>query len=123
MEQQYLVFNTKTELLRLEVSKIVYFEGDGNYTQIVTANKLKTVVCQNLTQMEKYLSEKLSDGCHVFMRVGKRFIVNTSYIYQINIHKQQLILSDYDHFAFALGISKDALRQMKELLVAKKTEL
>lgn len=122
MEHQYIVFNTKTELLRLDVSKIVYFEGDGNYTQIVTANKLKAVVCLNLTQMEKYLSEHLLDSKSVFMRVGKRFIVNTAYIYQINIHKQQLILSDYDHFAFALGISKEALRQMKDLLITKKSE-
>lgn len=36
MDSQFIVFNTKTELLRLDVSKIVYFEGDGNYTQIVT---------------------------------------------------------------------------------------
>ena len=59
MDSQFIVFNTKTELLRLDVSKIVYFEGDGNYTQIVTINKLKAVVCLNLTQMEKYLAEHL----------------------------------------------------------------
>lgn len=120
MNHRFIVFNTKTELLRLDVSKIVYFEGDGNYTQIVTVNKLKAVVCQNLTQMEKYLSEHLADSKSIFMRIGKRFIVNTGYIYQINTQKQQLILSDYEHFAFALGISKEALRQMKELLVTKK---
>ena len=34
MDHQFIVFNTKTELLRLDVSKIVYFEGEGNYTQI-----------------------------------------------------------------------------------------
>ena len=111
MNHRFIVFNTKTELLRLDVSKIVYFEGDGNYTQIVTVNKLKAVVCQNLTQMEKYLLEHLADSKSIFMRVGKRFIVNTSYIYQINTQKQQLILSDYERFAFALGISKEALRQ------------
>lgn len=121
MDHQYLVFNTKTELLRLDVSKIVYFEGDGNYTQVVTVNKLKTVVCLNLLQMEKYLSDSLSDSNHLFMRIGKRFIVNIDYIYQINISKQQLILSDYSHFAFALGISKDALRQVKDLLITKKS--
>lgn len=72
--------------------------------------------------MEKYLSDKLYNGSNIFIRVGKRFIVNTAYVYQINIHKQQLILSDYDHFAFALGISKEALRQMKELLITKNSE-
>lgn len=116
MESQFIVFNTKTELLRLDVSKIVYFEGDGNYTQIVTINKLQAVVCLNLSQMEKYFIDCKS----IFMRVGKRFIINTGYIYQINTQKQQLILSDYENFAFALGISKEALKQMKDLLITKK---
>lgn len=120
MDSQFIVFNTKTELLRLDVSKIVYFEGDGNYTQIVTINKLKAVVFLNLTQMEKYLAEHLVDCKSIFMRVGKRFIINTGYIYQVNTQKQQLILSDYEHFAFALGISKEALKQMKDLLITKK---
>lgn len=44
MESQFIVFNTKTELLRLDVSKIVYFEGDGNYTQIVTINLLAELI-------------------------------------------------------------------------------
>ena len=114
MDSQFIVFNT------LDVSKIVYFEGDGNYTQIVTINKLKAVVCLNLTQMEKYLAEHLVDCKSIFMRVGKRFIINTGYIYQVNTQKQQLILSDYEHFAFALGISKEALKQMKDLLITKK---
>mgnify|MGYP004434970905 FL=1 len=92
MDSQFIVFNTKTELLRLDVSKIVYFEGDGNYTQIVTINKLKAVVCLNLTQMEKYLAEHLVDCKSIFMRVGKRFIINTGYIYQVNTQKQQLII-------------------------------
>lgn len=122
MKSQYLVFNTKTEMLRLDVSKIAYFEGNGNYTQIVTINKLKSVVCLNLAQMEKYLSVNLADGSCIFVRVGKRFIINTAFVYQINIQKQQLILSDYIHFAFALGISKEALRKMKDLLISKTTE-
>ena len=86
----------------------------------IKVNKLKAVVCLNLTQMEKYLAEHLVDCKSIFMRVGKRFIINTGYIYQVNTQKQQLILSDYEHFAFALGISKEALKQMKDLLITKK---
>ena len=53
------------------------------------------------------------------MRIGKRFIINMRYVYQINVLKQQLILSDYDHFAFQLSISKEALRKVKELMLQK----
>ena len=36
-----LYFNTRDELNRIDVAKIVYFEADGNYTDIVMVNKLR----------------------------------------------------------------------------------
>ena len=71
----------------------------------------------NLGEMEKALVEQLGSDDRTFMRIGKRFIINMQYIYQINVLKQQLILSDYDHFAFQVNISKDALRKVKELML------
>ena len=35
----FLFFNSRDELLRLDISKIVYFESDGNYTNIILTNK------------------------------------------------------------------------------------
>lgn len=32
----FLFFNSRDELLRLDISKIVYFESDGNYIQYNT---------------------------------------------------------------------------------------
>ena len=114
---KYLFFNNRDELLRLDIAKIVYFEADGNYTNIMTVNKLKGSVCMNLGEMERNLSEQLGDDASMFMRIGKRFIINMSYIYQINVLKQHLILSDYDHFAFQITISKDALKKIKDLVL------
>lgn len=113
----YIFFNSRDELHRIEVSKVVYFEADGNYTDIVMVNKLRASVCMNLGEMEKALAEQLGPNDKTFMRIGKRFIINMQYIYQINVLKQQLILSDYDHFAFQISISKDALKKMKELML------
>ena len=112
-----LYFNTRDELNRIDVSKIVYFEADGNYTDIVMVNKLRASIYMNLGEMEKSLAQQLQPAENTFMRIGKRFIVNMRYIYQINVLKQQLILSDYDHFAFQISISKDALRKVKELML------
>ena len=116
----YLYFNSRDELQRIEVSKIVYFESDGNYTDIVMVNKLRASVLMNLGEMEKALAAQLGSEAQVFMRIGKRFIVNLQYVYSINVLKQQLILSDYDHFAFQVTISKDALKKMKELMLVAK---
>ena len=119
MENKYIVFNSRTEFLRFDVDKIVYLEGDGNYTHIVTINKLKGTVCVNLSQMEKAIAEQLGSDSRVFMRIGKRFIVNTSFIYQISVQNQQLVLSDYLNFAFRIGVSKEALKKMKELIIVR----
>ena len=41
---------------------------------------------------------------------------NRSYIYYINIPKQKLILSDVNTFNHTVTASKEALKQLKELL-------
>ena len=54
------------------------------------------------------------------MRIGKSLIVNTLFIYRINIIKQKLILSDCEHFAFELSVSKEALKKVKEIVLQTK---
>ena len=117
IEQSYIYFNSRDELQRIEVSKIVYLEADGNYTDIVMVNKLRASILMNLGEMEKALAAQLGVEAQMFMRIGKRFIINLRYVYSINVLKQQLILSDYDHFDFQVSISKEALKKMKELML------
>lgn len=116
----FIFFNSRDELVRINTSRIVYFEADGNYTDIVMVNKLRASICMNLGEMEKALEAQIGDDAKIFMRIGKRFIINMHYVYSINVLKQQLILSDYDHFAFQVSISKDALKKMKELMLVAK---
>ena len=117
MTQQRVYFNSRDKLIRLDIQKIVYFEGDGNYTYIVTANKQKVCVTLNLSHTEEALAKQLGSNANQFMRIGKRFIVNMNYIYQIDIQKQTLMLSDCDHFLFQIPVSKEALKAVKELVI------
>lgn len=119
-DKVYIFFNSRDELQRIDVSKIVFFEADGNYTDIVMVNKLRASICMNLGEMEKAIAAQIGDDAKIFMRIGKRFIINMRYVYSINVLKQQLVLSDYDHFAFQVSISKDALKKMKELMLVAK---
>jgi len=118
MKNTYLHLNSRDEFLRIDISKIVYFEAEGNYTNIVLANQLKGVVCMNLSHMQQVLSENLKEKATVFARVGKRHIVNHTYVYQINVLRQKLVLSDGENFTFQLDVSKEALKQLKELYVS-----
>jgi DNA-binding LytR/AlgR family response regulator len=120
MIQQLVYFNSRDKLIRLDVQKIVYFEGDGNYTYIITANKQKVCVTMNLSHTEEALAAQLGDNAKQFMRIGKRFIVNMNYIYQIDIQKQTLMLSDCERFLFQLPVSKEALKTVKDLVIKAK---
>ena len=112
-----ILFNSRDELLRMEVEKIVYFEADGNYTHIVSKNKLRATVGASMVKTEEALTAQLGSEAHRFIRLGKRFIVNTRYVYSVNLAKQQLLLSDMDSVAFQLPVSKEALKLMKELIL------
>jgi DNA-binding LytR/AlgR family response regulator len=119
MDRQRLIFNSRDEMLRIDVPNIVYFEADGNYTYIVTCNKLKSAVCMNLGQMEDILAQRLNkEKKNLFARIGKKYIVNLDFIYKINPLKKQLVLTDFMNFSYQLDISKEALKNLKEMMVA-----
>ena len=117
---KYIYFNSRDELVRLSINSIVYFESDGNYTNVITINKLRSTVGMNLGEMEKALASQFGPVSTIFIRIGKRYIVNRNFIYKFNIQKQMLVLSDLMHFAFQLSISKEALKNMKQLLMESK---
>lgn len=117
MKNNYLYLNSRDEFLRIKTDSIVYFESDGNYTNIILANKMKCSVCMNLAQMQKLLSENLKERASIYARIGKCYIVNLNYVYQINVLRQKLVLTDGHHFSYQIEVSKEALRKLKELYV------
>ena len=120
MSEKIIYFNSRNRLIRMDVRNIAFFESDGNYTYIVAVNKQKACITVNLSHVEEALATQLQEQAKHFMRIGKRFVVNMNYIYQIDIQKQVLILSDFDHFVFQLPISKEALKVVKELVIQTK---
>ncbi|MCM1111111.1 MAG: LytTR family transcriptional regulator DNA-binding domain-containing protein [Clostridium sp.] len=115
---KYLYLNSRDEFFRVDISKIVYFESEGNYTNIILNNKMKGTVCMNLAQMQSILSDSLKDAAGTFARIGKRHIVNLNFIYQIAILRQRLTLSDGENFEYQISVSKDALKRLRDMYVS-----
>ena len=122
MVADYLIFNSRDEILRVKIQNVVYFESEGNYTSMVTVNKLRPTVCMNLAHMEQLLAEQLGERRVMFVRVGRRYIVNMNFLHTITPAKQRLVLSDTSTFAYQLEVSKDALIKMKQLVVKLNTK-
>lgn len=116
LHMKQTIFSRRNELLRVPLKKAMFFEAYGNYCYGVFPNKQKVMLPVGLTQVEQLIGSKQEDGQPIFIRIGKRFIVNTDMIVQVNISSQRLVLSDFDHPGnFSLPISKEALKQIKEL--------
>ena len=114
---KYLYLNSRDEFFRIDISKIVYFEADGNYTHIYLSNKMMGTVCMNLHTMQQTLSENLKEAASIFARVGKSHIINLTYVYNIAILRQKLTLSDGENFSYTVSISKNALKKLRDLFI------
>lgn len=112
-----LILRFRDKLVRIEPSKIVYFEADGNYTHIRMVNKLHASICVNLGEMMKILEVQIPNVPYMFRRLGRKYIINLQYIYLVDVFEQKLILSDYDHFAFQVNVSKEALKELLEQIM------
>ena len=113
---KYVVFNRRNEVLRIPMGKAMFFESYGNSCYAVFPNNQKVVLPVGLSQVETIIARRIVDDMPTFMRIGKRFIINMDMVAQVDLTKQQLVLSDFDHpGSFAIPLSKEALRQVKEI--------
>lgn len=111
-----LIFHTRDEMTKVRLDKVAYFEADGNYTTVMFTNGYKTSLLVNLLMIEKLIDDTLRGKVQPFIRIGKRYIVNSTCICHINTLKQRLVLSDFNSpNVFTLSISKEALKNLKEL--------
>lgn len=111
-----LLFNTRDELTRLKLDKICYFEADGNYTTVYCVNGVKTSLLTSLVRLEELIAEILAGSGNVYVRIGKKYIVNSQYIFQINVLRQKLVLTDQiNPTVYSLPVSKEALKSLKAL--------
>lgn len=111
-----LIISTTVDLVRVLPEKIVYISSDGNYSTLVLSDGESRLISYQLGQIEKMISSQLGSEGNAFIRIGKSLIINRLYIYYINIPKQKLILSDTASVSHTVSASREALKQLKELI-------
>ena len=113
---KYLIVTTSNDVVRIAPNCIVYIASDGNYSTLVQTDGEIRMLSYQLGQIEKMIATQLGAEGNMFIRIGKSLIINRSYIYYINVPKQKLILSDIATVNHTVVASKEALKQLKELL-------
>lgn len=119
-DEKHLYFSTRDELIKVPLQEVIYFEADGNYSSIYFRNGLHAQVLASLTTIENLIKNSFLIARHqskpVFIRIGRRFIVNIECIFQINIMKQKLVLSDFrSTCSYELNVPKEALKNLKNI--------
>ena len=114
----HLVISKGTELLRVPAERLVYIEADGNYSHVVTQDGKKAMVSLQLGLIEDEIGNQLGDEGGNFVRLGRCLIINTDYVYLIDITKQRLILSDCANCYYELSASREVLIKLKAYIDA-----
>lgn len=114
-----LCLNTRDELMMVDLSKVVYFQANGNYTEFVYLSGEKHLVAFGLSKMEEFIRLAWrSNTASPFARLGRSLIINVAFVREISLIRQRLVLGDCDGHSYALKISKPLLKKFKEVLVA-----
>ncbi len=113
-----IVISKGTELLRVPSARLVYISADGNYSNIVTQDNRSRMVSFQLGQIEDLIGDQLGDSGNNFIRLGRGLIINSDFVYSIDIAKQKLILSDCLNCYHELSASREVLIKLKAYLDA-----
>lgn len=114
-------------MIMLFVDNIAYIMADGNYTKICYIGGMTTVLSFGISKVETLVSASYADGevCP-FVRLGRSVIINQWFLYDINVLKQYLVLSDCMKNTITLKLPKPLLKKYKDLVsksTIKKNEL
>lgn len=110
-----IIFKWRDELIKVVLNDIVYFQADGNYSNMVLASQKKQLLTMNLSKIQLTLDDQLGKQSILFERVGRDLIIRKSYLFSIQTLKKRLTLAvpGSDKY-FELHISKEALKKLKE---------
>ena len=122
-----ICINNRDEMIMLFVDNIAYIMADGNYTKICYIGGMTTVLSFGISKVETLVSASYADGeVSPFVRLGRSVIINQWFLYDINVLKQHLVLSDCIKNTITLKLPKPLLKKFKELVsksTIKKNEL
>ena len=115
--EEYLIISNSNFLLRVAPEQIAYVCSEGSYCTLRLINGDEYTFSFNLVVFEKKIVEQLQETAYFFARVGRNYIINSQYIFSINLNNSELVLYNGQFTdKFTLHVSKEPLKQLKALL-------
>ena len=101
------------ELFLIKLDMVLYFQADDHYSHVFYATGTTFMVTFGLSRIEALISEQYPNQTS-FYRLGRKYIINTSFLFHVNTIKQVILLADMSGTTHSLHISKPVLRELME---------
>ena len=112
MQQEVnLCLSAHDELYIIDLSQVLYMQADDHYTVIYYTSGSNFMIPYGLGQVEDAIHDNSCEAPFL-MRLGRKYIVNTSRIFRISTIRDTLYLSDNHGNHVGLHISKPVLRSL-----------
>lgn len=109
-----LCLNTRDELLIIDLSKIAYFQANGNYTVLQYIGGIKQLVTIGISKVEEAIRITWpKENPSPFVRLGRSLIINQSFLTGISLAKQKITLSDFGTNTCSVIVPKPVLKEYK----------
>ena len=96
-------------VINLEI--VMYFQADDHYSHVYYATGATFMVSYGLSQIETFIAEQHPFQSN-FLRLGRKYVINTSFLFHINTVKQIILLNDLSGTSHSLHIAKPVLRDL-----------
>ena len=110
-----LYFHTRDELSCIETDLIAVVQANGNYSRVVYITRKEVTLTTGISKLESTLKSYNSKKTR-FIRLGRSFIINHSYLTKVDVLKQVLVLSDDDKNEIRVPIPKNILKSYKSAI-------
>ena len=111
-----LFFDTRDELTCIETDLVAVVQANGNYSRVIYITKREVMLTHGLSNIEEVL-KSYNNNKNRFIRLGRSFIINHSYLHKIDVLKQLIILSDGCQNEIRISIPKQILKSYKKATV------
>ena len=99
------------EMYLINLEMVMYFQADDHYSHVYYATGATFMISYGLSQIETFIAEQHPHQSN-FLRLGRKYVVNISFLFHINTVKQIILLTDLNGTSHSLHIAKPVLRDL-----------
>ena len=107
-----LYFDSRDELTCIDTDLVAVVQANGNYSRVIYITKREVTLTFGISKLEEILKSS-NNRKNRFIRLGRSFIINHSFLHKIDVLEQQLILSDGDKNEVRIKLPKLILKSYK----------